>query len=60
MIQTKEVLVIHPAWMLAFLLCYVLAAYIFFKSDSIFAAGLSLGVSMVFVAFIIHSHYGLI
>ena len=60
MIKTKEVLVIHPAWMLAFLLCYVLAAYVFFKTNSIFIAGLTLGLSMVFVAFIVHAYYGLI
>ena len=60
MIRTKEVLVIHHAWMLAFLLCYVLAAYIFFKTDSIFIAGLTLGLSMVFVAFVVHAYYGVL
>ena len=60
MIKTKEVLVIHPVWMLAFILCYILAAYVFLKTDSIFIAGLALGLSMVFVAFTVHVYYGLI
>lgn len=59
MIKETTVIVIHHSWMLAFLLCYLLAAYIFFKTDSIFISGLTLGSSMIFVVFIIYLYYGL-
>ena len=57
MIKQVDVLVIHPSWILAFILGYIFAGYVFTKTDSILAAGLSIWVWFSSLAVIIHYYY---
>ena len=60
MVVTKEVLLIHPAWILLFLFCYVVAFYVFYKTCNLFIAAITLALCMIGSSYIIHSYYGLI
>ena len=60
MLVQKEVLIIHPSWILLFLLCYAIAFYVYFKTCNIFVSALSLASCMVGSAYIVHAYYGLI
>ena len=52
-----EKLVIEPWWIIIFLLCYVIAGFVFTKTDSIFKAGMSLCMLLMLVAHLIHWYY---
>ena len=53
----KEVIVIHPSWMLLFLLCYVFSFYVYTKTDSIFKSALVLAACMTSTAYSIYLYY---
>lgn len=57
MIDQVDVLVIHPAWILAFIIGYAFAGYAFIKTDSIMFAGLTIWAWFTSVAFVIHYYY---
>ena len=57
MIKDVEVLVIHPLWLLVFVLGYGFGIYVFLKTDSIFAAGISVGVWLSATARLIYYYY---
>ena len=54
----KEIIVIHPSWVLLFLLCYVFSFYIYTKTDNIFKSALVLTACMTSTAFSIYLYYG--
>ena len=60
MIVAKGFLVIHPAWMLAFLFCYAFSFYVYFKTEDLFSSVASLALSMSGTAYAIHFYYGLV
>tara|TARA_Y100000992_G_C21216247_1_gene468049 strand:+ start:102 stop:287 length:186 start_codon:yes stop_codon:yes gene_type:complete len=57
MIKQVDVLVIHPAWMLAFIIGYAFAGYVFVKTDSLMFTGLTIWAWFSSVAFAIHYYY---
>ena len=60
MIVTKEVLVIHPAWMIMFLLCYAIAFYVYYRTCNLFTTVASLLIGMVGTTYIIYLYHGLL
>ena len=60
MITTKKVLIVHPAWCLLFLMAYVFAFYVFFKSEgNIILAGFALCAWMIGSSAILYWYYGI-
>ncbi len=58
MIATKKVLIVHPAWCLLFLMAYVFAFYVFFKSEgNIILAGFALCAWMIGSSAILYWYY---
>ena len=59
MIVTKNVLLVHPAWCLLFLMAYVFAFYVFSKTDDIAISVFSLCAWMSGSAAIVYWYYGI-
>lgn len=59
MIENVEVVVVHPSWMIAFILGYVFGFYMLIKSESVFVAGMSTCFWFIAVARIIYYYYGI-
>tara|TARA_B100001989_G_C24191898_1_gene294093 strand:+ start:123 stop:323 length:201 start_codon:yes stop_codon:yes gene_type:complete len=60
LIVNKQILVVHPAWMILFLTAYVFAFYVFFKTEgNIFLAAFSLCTWMIGSSAILYWYYGI-
>ena len=60
MITTKAVIHVHPAWLILFLMGYVVAFYIFFKTEgNIVLTSLSLLAWMIGSMFSLYWYYGI-
>ena len=57
MIKNVEVIVIHPAWILVFILGYLFGTYVFLKTNSIPAAVISLWLWLSSTAYAIQLYY---
>jgi hypothetical protein len=60
LIVNKEVLLIHPAWGLLFLMAYVTAIYVFFKTDgNIVLTALALCLWMIGTSYTVYWYHGI-
>ena len=60
MIVNKEVLLIHPVWGLLFLMAYVAAIYVFFKTDgNIVLAALTLCLWVISTSYTVYWYHGI-
>ena len=57
MIKQIDVLVIHPIWILAFLLGYFVAGYVLVKTANIWAAAFTIFVWFVSMTIVIQYYY---
>ena len=59
MIKTVEVIVVHPSWIILYALGYAFGAYVFFKTDSIFAGAFSLGSWLIASVYLTYVYYNI-
>lgn len=59
MIKSVEAIVIHPLWIMLYTMGYAFGAYVFFKTDSIFAAAFSLAVWMIISVCLKYVYYNI-
>ena len=58
-IIVKDVIVMHPSWMLLFLFCYALSFYVYFKTCDLFVTITTLATSMCASVYIIYCYYNI-
>ena len=53
-------IIMHPVWLFAFLFCYFIAFWVFFKTTSIIKATASLALCMIGTVHIVYWYYNIV